>query len=54
MLIMLGEIGLGANICKEYEVARDDLDLLAFVESECRQLQKEIDEEQRGRREEIK
>lgn len=40
MLVTLAPMGLSARVCKEYKVAREELELLAIIEEEVSRLLK--------------
>jgi hypothetical protein len=51
MLSALSETGMAEKIYKEYEVTREDLELLAIISREEAELQHEINEAERKKRE---
>jgi len=40
-LVHLADYGLAGRICEEHEVTKEDLDLLAFIEAELKELRAE-------------
>ncbi|MEA5113214.1 MAG: hypothetical protein VB050_04235 [Geobacteraceae bacterium] len=41
ILILLKEMNLASEVCRIYEVSAEDLDMLAFIESELQKMEPE-------------
>lgn len=48
LLVHLGELGLGEQVAREFQISRTDLYQLAMIEAECRALAAPPNEERNG------